>query len=368
MLLVVRLLVQHERLVLHRDLKTNNIFLKRNLIKLGDFGIARVLQGNADQATTFAGTPYYMSPEVLQSKGYNAKSDIWSLGCVIIELCLLEQAFKGQAGLLGLMFEICEGDLPQLPEMYSKELRAIGGDLLNRDPAKRPAAQDILQMPFVASHIEELREELSQTQIGREQNQIRSVATKKKHRKPSAGPHTAASSQVRAQSATIVTPSIVTPSAVHDDSGAMADAAVAALQPRASDAFTQPRPSAEPHRRTPSTPTNAPTPPKEDVQLTPRQRLALRKQQAADKRAAELRDFARGKASENAQHTADRVDLHAPSAGLGYTYTRSSQPRDNSPSFTISQPEVEKPKQPRIFSAGAVMSQPNTRMGITFKV
>ncbi len=56
-----------------------NIFLKHNLIKLGDFGISRILLGTNDMATTFTGTPYYMSPEVLKHDGYNTKSDVWSL-------------------------------------------------------------------------------------------------------------------------------------------------------------------------------------------------------------------------------------------------------------------------------------------------
>ena len=87
----------HERRVLHRDIKTRhkiflnltqssdfqayissrNIFLKRNLIKLGDFGISRLLLGTTDMASTFTGTPHYMSPEALRQSGYNSKSDIW---------------------------------------------------------------------------------------------------------------------------------------------------------------------------------------------------------------------------------------------------------------------------------------------------
>lgn len=78
-------------LTIHR-----NIFLKNNLIKLGDFGISRILKGTSDLATTFTGTPYYMSPEVLKHDGYNAKSDVWSLGVVLYELCTLQHAFQGQ--------------------------------------------------------------------------------------------------------------------------------------------------------------------------------------------------------------------------------------------------------------------------------
>ena len=91
---------------------------------------------DCSQATTLAGTPYYMSPEVLmvsgfnsaplrdasQHAGYNTKSDIWSLGCVLYEMCCLEQAFKSE-GLLGLLFKICEGEPPTLPAVYDDNLK-----------------------------------------------------------------------------------------------------------------------------------------------------------------------------------------------------------------------------------------------------
>ncbi|MEE6499806.1 hypothetical protein FKM82_003590 [Ascaphus truei] len=67
----------HERLVLHRDLKTKNIFLKNGAVKIGDFGVSRVLSVSSDMATTFTGTPHYMSPEAFTHSRYNAKSDIW---------------------------------------------------------------------------------------------------------------------------------------------------------------------------------------------------------------------------------------------------------------------------------------------------
>lgn len=80
----------HKRKILHRDLKSQNIFLtKNNTIKLGDFGISKVLEHTNDQALTVQGTPYYMSPEVCQSKPYNYTSDVWSLGCILYELCTL---------------------------------------------------------------------------------------------------------------------------------------------------------------------------------------------------------------------------------------------------------------------------------------
>ena len=98
----------HERRVLHRDLKTSNIFLtSNNIIKLGDFGIARVLDSTLEQAKTVVGTPYYMSPEVCENKPYSYASDIWALGCVLYETCTLEHAFKA-SNLLGLVFKIVQ--------------------------------------------------------------------------------------------------------------------------------------------------------------------------------------------------------------------------------------------------------------------
>ena len=83
----------HERKILHRDMKTQNIFLKNGKIRLGDFGIAKVLDSTKDFANTCIGTPYYMSPELFKNKPYGYKSDVWALGCVLYEMCNLRHAF-----------------------------------------------------------------------------------------------------------------------------------------------------------------------------------------------------------------------------------------------------------------------------------
>ena len=96
----------HKRKILHRDLKSQNIFLTRNnTLKLGDFGISKVLENTNDLAFSVLGTPYYMSPEVCQRKPYNYTSDVWSLGCILYEMCTLQHAFSGE-NLLGLVFKI----------------------------------------------------------------------------------------------------------------------------------------------------------------------------------------------------------------------------------------------------------------------
>ena len=99
----------HEKNILHRDLKTQNIFLTRNkIIKVGDLGIARVLKGNNDMATTIIGTPYYMSPELFSNKPYNSKSDVWALGCVVYEMTTLKHAFNAK-DMSSLVFKITRG-------------------------------------------------------------------------------------------------------------------------------------------------------------------------------------------------------------------------------------------------------------------
>ncbi|XP_072573070.1 serine/threonine-protein kinase Nek11 isoform X3 [Paramormyrops kingsleyae] len=146
----------HQRKILHRDLKAKNIFLKKNIVKIGDFGVSRLLNGSCDLATTFTGTPFYMSPEVLSHHGYNSKSDIWSLGCVLYEMCSLERAFKGHS-FLSVVMKILEGPVPSLPQSYSKELGAILEGMLSKDPALRPSAADLLKMSCIEENMQSIR-------------------------------------------------------------------------------------------------------------------------------------------------------------------------------------------------------------------
>eukprot|EP01031_Cornospumella_fuschlensis_P053239 gene53239-65028_t len=88
----------HSANILHRDLKSQNIFLTCNgMVKLGDFGIAKVLDASDDQARTQIGTPYYLSPEICESKPYGRASDVWSLGVILFELMALEMPFQAQS-------------------------------------------------------------------------------------------------------------------------------------------------------------------------------------------------------------------------------------------------------------------------------
>ncbi|XP_069329352.1 serine/threonine-protein kinase Nek11 isoform X2 [Eulemur rufifrons] len=145
----------HERRILHRDLKSKNIFLKSNLLKIGDFGVSRLLLGSCDLATTLTGTPHYMSPEVLKHQGYDTKSDIWSLACILYEMCCMNHAFTG-SNFLSIVLKIVEGDTPTLPERYPRELNAIMESMLNKSPSLRPSALEILKIPYIDEQLQHL--------------------------------------------------------------------------------------------------------------------------------------------------------------------------------------------------------------------
>ncbi|XP_067417882.1 serine/threonine-protein kinase Nek11 isoform X2 [Emydura macquarii macquarii] len=146
----------HERRILHRDLKAKNIFLKNNLLKIGDFGVSRLLMGSCDLATTFTGTPYYMSPEALKHQGYNTKSDIWSLGCILYEMCCMDHAFTGH-NFLSIVLKIVEGNTPTLPDRYPSKLNTVLHSMLNKNPSLRPSAAEILKIPYIDEQLQNVK-------------------------------------------------------------------------------------------------------------------------------------------------------------------------------------------------------------------
>ncbi|XP_021037808.1 serine/threonine-protein kinase Nek4 isoform X1 [Mus caroli] len=143
----------HEKHILHRDLKTQNVFLTRtNIIKVGDLGIARVLENHGDMASTLIGTPYYMSPELFSNKPYNYKSDVWALGCCVYEMATLKHAFNAK-DMNSLVYRIIEGKLPPMPKVYSAELAELIRTMLSRRPEERPSVRSILRQPYIKHHI-----------------------------------------------------------------------------------------------------------------------------------------------------------------------------------------------------------------------
>ncbi|XP_017332175.1 serine/threonine-protein kinase Nek9 [Ictalurus punctatus] len=142
----------HKAGVLHRDIKTLNIFLtKTNLIKLGDYGLAKKLDSEYSMAETCVGTPYYMSPELCQGVKYNFKSDIWAVGCVLYELLTLTRTFDA-TNPLNLCVKIVQGNftMEMNSDVYSSELINIVYACLDQDPEKRPTADQILDQPVIS--------------------------------------------------------------------------------------------------------------------------------------------------------------------------------------------------------------------------
>uniref|UniRef100_A0A9J8DK76 non-specific serine/threonine protein kinase n=1 Tax=Cyprinus carpio carpio TaxID=630221 RepID=A0A9J8DK76_CYPCA len=143
----------HDRKILHRDIKSQNIFLtKDGTIQLGDFGIARVLNSTVELARTCIGTPYYLSPEICENKPYNNKSDIWALGCVLYEMCTLKHAFEA-GNMKNLVLKIIRGSYPPVSVHYSQDLRSLLAQLFKRNPRERPSVSSILDKPFLARRI-----------------------------------------------------------------------------------------------------------------------------------------------------------------------------------------------------------------------
>lgn len=145
----------HSNGLIHRDLKSQNIFLDQNLnVYIGDFGIARTINPGS-MASTFIGSPLYMSPELVQGTSYNSQSDMWSLGCMIFEILCLKTAFQAK-NINTLIMKIVSGKIPELPGVYSSKLRDICLNLLNQVPEQRMTAAQLCGHELIAPIIAEL--------------------------------------------------------------------------------------------------------------------------------------------------------------------------------------------------------------------
>ena len=142
--------------ILHRDLKPANVFLDSNMnVKLGDFGLARVLQHDTSFAQTFVGTPYYMSPEQMNNMSYNEKCDIWSLGCLLYELCALKPPFTA-INQRELSAKITHGKFVRIPYCFSDELNSLIACMIRVDERKRPTIDDLYEHPVIITYLQEL--------------------------------------------------------------------------------------------------------------------------------------------------------------------------------------------------------------------
>jgi NIMA (never in mitosis gene a)-related kinase len=129
---------------MHRDLKPANIFKGRENYKLGDLNVSKVVSGNL--AYTQTGTPYYASPEVWRDEPYDAKSDIWSLGCIIYQMAALRPPFQAK-DMEELFKNVQNKPTPSIPKQYSKILCDLIQLCLNKKANFRPTASELLEHP-----------------------------------------------------------------------------------------------------------------------------------------------------------------------------------------------------------------------------
>ncbi|CAJ1345104.1 unnamed protein product [Effrenium voratum] len=146
----------HRLKILHRDLKPLNIFLTRRwIVKLGDFGISKVLESTTAGAQTTIGTPLYLAPEICSGEAYGTKSDLWSLGVVTYEMAALQVPFQA-ASMVALIMKVCSAEPAPLSPSFSRSFLDIVFGLLSKDPRLRLRLEQILGMSFTRHHMQSL--------------------------------------------------------------------------------------------------------------------------------------------------------------------------------------------------------------------
>ncbi|KAL7718750.1 Protein kinase [Entamoeba marina] len=146
------LLYLHNRHKIHRDIKSDNILISSDgSVKIGDFGYAAQLTSQRNKRNSIVGTPYWMAPEVIRNKLYDAKADIWSIGIMMMEMTEGDPPYMELPPLRALFLITTKG-IPPLKEResWSKELVKLVESCLMKDPSLRPTSEQVLESEFIA--------------------------------------------------------------------------------------------------------------------------------------------------------------------------------------------------------------------------
>jgi len=146
------LLYLHSFHRIHRDVKSDNLFLSRNgHIKLGDFGFSTQLTKSKSKRNSVIGTPYWMAPEMIKGEEYDTSVDIWSLGITVMEMAESEPPYMEHPPIRAVYYIVNKG-VPTLKDKdkWSQEIKDFISFILVKDPKQRPKAEELLVHPFLS--------------------------------------------------------------------------------------------------------------------------------------------------------------------------------------------------------------------------
>lgn len=157
--------ILHENGIVHRDIKSANILLTSDgTLKLGDFGCCMKLKNQttmAGELSAFVGTPAYMAPEIFTRnnvEGHGRAADIWSIGCVVLEMMTGRRPWHDLDNSYQIMFKVGMGETPEIPDDLSEEAADFIGHCLHHDPRLRLSTCQLLSHPFTKADVEQEEE------------------------------------------------------------------------------------------------------------------------------------------------------------------------------------------------------------------